>query len=205
MNDELGQLDRALPLAWDILRTDGRFGAISFHSLEDRRVKRFLADLARGCVCPPELPVCVCGHEPQAELLTRGGIVPGADEIAANPRARSARLRAARKLEALMAADPVAAPPRPRTPPSAARPPLRRAPAAARARRRRGPRRRAQRRPDRRAQRRAARARAARAPGVRGAVALPAPSRRSRSSRRCARCPTPAGSTACCAARAGSS
>ncbi len=99
VNDELGQLDRALPLAWDILRPDGRFAGISFHSLEDRRVKRFLADRARGCVCPPELPVCVCGHEPEAELLTRGGIVPGSDELAANPRARSARLRAARKLE----------------------------------------------------------------------------------------------------------
>jgi 16S rRNA (cytosine1402-N4)-methyltransferase len=98
VNDELGQLDRALPLAWDILRPDGRFAGISFHSLEDRRVKRFLADRARGCVCPPELPVCVCGHEPEAELLTRGGIVPSADEIAANPRAKSARLRAARKL-----------------------------------------------------------------------------------------------------------
>jgi 16S rRNA (cytosine1402-N4)-methyltransferase len=99
VNDELGQLDRALPLAWDILRPGGRFAGISFHSLEDRRVKRFLADRARGCVCPPQLPVCVCGHEPEAELLTRGGIVPGADELAANPRARSARLRAARKLE----------------------------------------------------------------------------------------------------------
>jgi 16S rRNA (cytosine1402-N4)-methyltransferase len=99
VNDELGQLDRALPLAWDILRPDGRFAGISFHSLEDRRVKRFLADRARGCVCPPELPVCVCGHEPEAELLARGGIVPGEDEIAANPRSRSARLRAARKLE----------------------------------------------------------------------------------------------------------
>src|SRR5918998_682157 len=98
VNDELGQLDRALPLAWDILRPDGRFAGISFHSLEDRRVKRFLADRARGCVCPPELPVCVCGHEPEAELLTRGGIVPGSDEVAANPRSRSARLRAARKL-----------------------------------------------------------------------------------------------------------
>jgi 16S rRNA (cytosine1402-N4)-methyltransferase len=98
VNDELGQLDRALPLAWNILRTGGRFAGISFHSLEDRRVKRFLADRARGCVCPPELPVCVCGHEPEADLLTRGGIVPGGDELAANPRARSARLRAARKL-----------------------------------------------------------------------------------------------------------
>src|SRR5215213_2050772 len=99
VNDELGQLERALPLAWDILRPNGRFAGISFHSLEDRRVKRFLADRARGCVCPPELPVCVCGHEPEAELLTRGGIVPGQDELAANPRAKSARLRAARKLQ----------------------------------------------------------------------------------------------------------
>jgi len=99
VNDELGQLDRALPVAWELLRHDGRFAGISFHSLEDRRVKRFLADRARGCVCPPELPVCVCGRDPQAELLTRGGIVPTADEIAANPRARSARMRAARKLE----------------------------------------------------------------------------------------------------------
>jgi 16S rRNA (cytosine1402-N4)-methyltransferase len=98
VNDELGQLDRALPVAWDILRRDGRFAGISFHSLEDRRVKRFLADRARGCTCPPDLPVCVCGHEPEAELLTRGGIVPSADEVAANPRAKSARLRAARKI-----------------------------------------------------------------------------------------------------------
>jgi 16S rRNA (cytosine1402-N4)-methyltransferase len=99
VNDELGQLERALPIAWDILRPTGRLAAISFHSLEDRRVKRFLADRARGCTCPPGLPVCVCGHEPEAELLGRGGIVPTADEIAANPRAKSARLRAARKLE----------------------------------------------------------------------------------------------------------
>jgi 16S rRNA (cytosine1402-N4)-methyltransferase len=99
VNDELGQLERALPLAWDILDISGRFAGISFHSLEDRRVKRFLADRARGCVCPPELPVCVCGHEPEAELLGRGGIVPTPEEVAVNPRARSARLRAARKLE----------------------------------------------------------------------------------------------------------
>jgi len=99
VNDELGQLERALPLAWDILDINGRFAGISFHSLEDRRVKRFLADRARGCVCPPELPVCVCGHEPEAELLARGGVVPTPEEVAVNPRARSARLRAARKLE----------------------------------------------------------------------------------------------------------
>jgi 16S rRNA (cytosine1402-N4)-methyltransferase len=97
VNDELDQLDAALPLAWGLLRQEGRFAGISFHSLEDRRVKRFLADRARGCVCPPDLPVCVCGREPEAELLGRG-IVPTAGEVAANPRARSARLRAARKI-----------------------------------------------------------------------------------------------------------
>lgn len=98
VNDELGQVERGLPLAWDLLRISGRFAGISFHSLEDRPVKRFLADLAVGCVCPPQLPVCVCGGEPLAELLGRGGHVPTAEEIAANPRAKSARLRAARKL-----------------------------------------------------------------------------------------------------------
>jgi 16S rRNA (cytosine1402-N4)-methyltransferase len=97
VNDELGELDAALPRAWTLLRQDGRFAGISFHSLEDRRVKRFLAELATGCVCPPELPVCVCGHDPEAELLGRG-VAPTPQEIAANPRARSARLRAARKL-----------------------------------------------------------------------------------------------------------
>jgi len=97
VNDELGQLERGLPLAWECLRPGGRLAAISFHSLEDRRVKRFLADRAQGCVCPPELPVCVCGHEPEAELLRRG-IVATPGEVAANPRASSARMRVARKL-----------------------------------------------------------------------------------------------------------
>jgi 16S rRNA (cytosine1402-N4)-methyltransferase len=99
VNDELSQLDAALPLAWQVLRPGGRFAAISFHSLEDRTVKRFLAARARGCVCPPELPVCVCGRVPEAELLTRRAVAPTPGEIAANPRARSAHLRAARKLE----------------------------------------------------------------------------------------------------------
>src|SRR3954453_10564623 len=97
VNDEFGQLDEALPTAWELLRKDGRFARISFHSLEDRRVKRFLADRARGCICPPDLPVCVCGREPEADLIGRG-IAPTPDEIAVNPRAKSARLRAARKL-----------------------------------------------------------------------------------------------------------
>jgi 16S rRNA (cytosine1402-N4)-methyltransferase len=99
VNDELSQLDAALPLGWQVLRPGGRFAAISFHSLEDRSVKRFLAARARGCVCPPELPVCVCGRVPEAELLTRRAVAPTPGEIAANPRARSAHLRAARKLE----------------------------------------------------------------------------------------------------------
>jgi 16S rRNA (cytosine1402-N4)-methyltransferase len=98
VNDELEQLDRALPLAWAVLGTGGRIGVISFHSLEDRRVKRFLAGRARGCICPPELPVCACGREPEAELLARRAVAPTPGEVAANPRSKSARLRAARKV-----------------------------------------------------------------------------------------------------------
>jgi 16S rRNA (cytosine1402-N4)-methyltransferase len=98
VNDELGQLDRALPLAWGLLREGGVLAGIAFQSLEDRRVKRFLGERARGCICPPELPVCGCGREPQAALLKRRSIVPSAAEVARNPRAASARLRAARKL-----------------------------------------------------------------------------------------------------------
>jgi 16S rRNA (cytosine1402-N4)-methyltransferase len=99
VNDELGQLDEALPIAWEILNEGGVLAAISFHSLEDRRVKRFLADRARGCICPPDLPVCGCGRVPEAALLTRGSVVPSAAETMRNPRASSARLRAATKLE----------------------------------------------------------------------------------------------------------
>jgi len=98
VNEELDSLDRALPLAWDLLKVEGRFAAISFHSLEDRPVKRFLADRAKGCICPPELPVCVCGHEPEAELLTRRAVSPSAAELGENPRASSAHLRAAVKI-----------------------------------------------------------------------------------------------------------
>ena len=100
VNEELDQLDRALPLAWEILRPNARFAGISFHSLEDRRVKRFLAARAQGCICPPDLPVCRCGRVPEAELLTRRAVAPTPGEIAHNPRAKSARMRVARKLEA---------------------------------------------------------------------------------------------------------
>jgi len=98
VNDELGQLERALPLAWGLLREGGTLASISFHSLEDRRVKQFLGERARGCICPPELPVCVCGREPHAALIAGRSIVPSAAEVAANPRAASGRLRVARKL-----------------------------------------------------------------------------------------------------------
>jgi len=100
VNGELESLDDALPTAWAMLPVGGRLAAISFHSLEDRRVKRFLAERARGCVCPPELPVCVCGREPEAELLTRRAVAPGPEEIARNPRSKSAHLRAAVKVAA---------------------------------------------------------------------------------------------------------
>jgi 16S rRNA (cytosine1402-N4)-methyltransferase len=98
VNGELQQLEEALPLAWELLGVGGRLAAITFHSLEDRRVKRFLADRARGCICPPDLPVCGCGRTPEAELVHRRSIVPTPGEVAANPRSKSARLRAARKL-----------------------------------------------------------------------------------------------------------
>jgi 16S rRNA (cytosine1402-N4)-methyltransferase len=99
VNGELESLEQALPLAWDSIAVGGRFGAIAFHSLEDRPVKQFLAEKARGCLCPPELPVCVCGHEPEAELLTRRAVAPGPEEVEANPRSRSAHLRVARKID----------------------------------------------------------------------------------------------------------
>jgi 16S rRNA (cytosine1402-N4)-methyltransferase len=98
VNGELDSLEDALPTAWSMLPVGGRLAAISFHSLEDRRVKRFLADRARGCICPPELPVCVCGREPEAELLTRRPLAPSAEEVAENPRSKSAHLRAAAKI-----------------------------------------------------------------------------------------------------------
>jgi len=98
VNHELDLLDRALPAAWEVLGDGGRLAAISFHSLEDRRVKRFMAERARGCICPPELPVCRCGRQPEAELLSRRALAATPEEIERNPRSRSARLRGARKL-----------------------------------------------------------------------------------------------------------
>jgi 16S rRNA (cytosine1402-N4)-methyltransferase len=93
VNDELGSLEAALPAAFSMLRPGGRLGVISFHSLEDRITKRFMRDLERGCDCPPDFPICVCGKEPQLRSLSRKAIRPSSTETAANPRASSARLR----------------------------------------------------------------------------------------------------------------
>ena len=98
VNHELESLETGLPAAFDMLRPGGRLAVISFHSLEDRIAKRFLRDRARGCTCPPELPVCVCGHEPELRILTSKPVRPSAAETADNPRASSARLRAAVKV-----------------------------------------------------------------------------------------------------------
>ena len=97
VNDELGELEEALPAALEMLRPGGRMAVIAFHSLEDRIVKRFLQKLERGCVCPPDFPVCVCGREPELRRLNRKAIRPSAHELAHNPRSASARLRGAVK------------------------------------------------------------------------------------------------------------
>lgn len=98
VNHELEALERALPDAIDALEPGGRVVAISYHSLEDRIVKRTLADAANGCTCPPDFPVCVCGAAAKVRVLTRRPVRPAADEAERNPRAASARLRAAERL-----------------------------------------------------------------------------------------------------------
>jgi 16S rRNA (cytosine1402-N4)-methyltransferase len=100
VNEELTALEQGLAAALDLLRPGGRLVVLSYHSLEDRIVKRFLQAERRGCTCPPEAPVCVCGRSPRLRLVVPKGIVPAAAEIAANPRARSARLRAAERIAA---------------------------------------------------------------------------------------------------------
>jgi 16S rRNA (cytosine1402-N4)-methyltransferase len=100
VNEELGALREALAAAVELLRPGGRLVVLSYHSLEDRIVKRFFQSERRGCICPPELPVCVCGRDPRLRLVTRRSVTPSQAEIATNPRARSARLRAAERLAA---------------------------------------------------------------------------------------------------------
>jgi 16S rRNA (cytosine1402-N4)-methyltransferase len=99
VNDELGALEAGLPAAVDVLEPRGRVVVIAYHSLEDRFVKRFLADEARGCVCPPDVPMCTCDARARVRVLTRRPIRPSAEEIAYNPRSSSARLRAAERLD----------------------------------------------------------------------------------------------------------
>ncbi|HLY30304.1 MAG TPA: 16S rRNA (cytosine(1402)-N(4))-methyltransferase RsmH [Ktedonobacterales bacterium] len=98
VNDELASLEAALPAALDILRPGGRLAVISFHSLEDRIVKQFFHAEEHGCICPPELPACVCGRTPRLRILTRHPVTAGEAELASNPRARSAKLRVAEKI-----------------------------------------------------------------------------------------------------------
>jgi 16S rRNA (cytosine1402-N4)-methyltransferase len=93
VNHELESLEAGLPAAFEMLRPGGRLAVISFHSLEDRIVKRFLRDRAKGCTCPPELPICVCGREPELRILTPKPLRPSRLEVDENPRAASARLR----------------------------------------------------------------------------------------------------------------
>lgn len=102
VNDELGVLERGLAAAFASLKPGGRLAVITFHSLEDRIVKTYFAGLAKGCECPPEFPVCVCGKQPQARLITRRPQTAAEDELQSNPRARSAKLRTVEKLEKLI-------------------------------------------------------------------------------------------------------
>ena len=100
VNDELGILERALPEAFGLLNPGGRLAVISFQSLEDRMVKRFMRDRTRGCICPPDMPVCGCGQKPEGRMVTPKAVKAITAEVAANPRAHSARLRVIRKADA---------------------------------------------------------------------------------------------------------
>ena len=98
VNDELGQLERGLEAAFDRLRPGGRLAVITFHSLEDRMVKQTMAGWCSGCTCPPDFPVCVCGKKPKAQLVSRKPVEAGEEELEANPRSRSAKLRVCTRL-----------------------------------------------------------------------------------------------------------
>jgi 16S rRNA (cytosine1402-N4)-methyltransferase len=100
VNDELGALEAALAAAMELLRPGGRLVVLSYHSLEDRIVKRFVATERKGCICPPAVPVCVCGRVPRLRALGPQPVMPAPDEVLHNPRARSVRMRAAERLAA---------------------------------------------------------------------------------------------------------
>ncbi len=97
VNDELGAVEEVMKKAVNLLNPGGRLAVITFHSLEDRIVKNAMAEAAKGCICPPEFPVCVCGRTPRVKLITHKPIVSGEEELAHNPRARSAKLRVCEK------------------------------------------------------------------------------------------------------------
>jgi 16S rRNA (cytosine1402-N4)-methyltransferase len=99
VNDELGGLERTLPIAVDLLKPGGRLAIITFHSLEDRMVKQFFQRESKDCLCPPTQPICTCGHKASIRLVQRKPIIPTSEEIRFNPRSRSAKLRIAEKLE----------------------------------------------------------------------------------------------------------
>lgn len=98
VNGELDRLSEGLDAAFSMLRPGGRLAIITFHSLEDRMVKRRMNDWCTGCTCPPDFPVCVCGKKPRAQLVYKKGLAPSPEELEENPRARSARLRVCIKL-----------------------------------------------------------------------------------------------------------
>jgi 16S rRNA (cytosine1402-N4)-methyltransferase len=98
VNDELGEIEAGLRAALSTLKPGGRMATISFHSLEDRLVKSFFNVESKDCICPPQQPVCTCGHRATLRIITRHPVRPGDREVAANPRARSARLRVAEKI-----------------------------------------------------------------------------------------------------------
>jgi 16S rRNA (cytosine1402-N4)-methyltransferase len=99
VNQELQALEEFLPKAFDLLAPSGKLAVVSFHSLEDRIVKRYFSSLIKGCVCPPSFPVCVCGKNPEAKLITRKAVIPSKEEQLENPKSKSAKLRVIMKLE----------------------------------------------------------------------------------------------------------
>jgi len=98
VNDEIGCLEIGLKKNFKLLNTGGRMVVISYHSLEDKLVKDIFKKLSGGCICPPDVPVCICGMQKNAEILTKGAVLPDSEEVLRNPRSKSARLRALRKL-----------------------------------------------------------------------------------------------------------
>ena len=98
VNDELGELERGLMMAFELLKKEGRLAVITFHSLEDRMVKYFLNDMAEICKCPPKCPVCVCGWMQKMRILTKKPLTATEEEIRVNPRSSCAKLRAAEKI-----------------------------------------------------------------------------------------------------------